>query len=68
MALTEMVQSGEIENISKTFKNPSPFTVKSVRMAPAPSVGSSEVMIRLLQVSSKMCVGAQDGARSIQVW
>ncbi len=34
-ALAKLVQKAEVENIKATFKNPSPFTQKSVRVTPA---------------------------------
>lgn len=34
-ALAKQVQAGEIENLRTTFRNPSPFTLRSVRMTPA---------------------------------
>lgn len=34
-ALAKQVQSAEVQNLRSTFRNPSPFTLRSIRMTPA---------------------------------
>lgn len=59
-ALAKQVNAGEVENLRATFRNPSPFTLRSIRTAPARK-GNPEATVFVQNTAEQYLLPYEDG-------